>query len=175
MTKTAVLAVDPGTREFGVALFRGKELYDSGVKSLRRSGSPLPRLTVLSRVFTDLIERQRPTAVALEKNSFAHIDQNRMLMKAVRSMQAIAESHGVPAFAFAANTIKKSVTGDAQASKHAVARVICAQYPHLRAYLGHRYSWQERYYLNMFDAIACGLTYLSLRRSNQLQHYALAF
>lgn len=173
MIKTTVLSIDPGTREFGAALFKAKELYDAGVKSLRRSDSSTPRLTVLTRVFADLVERQRPTALALEKNSFDHISQNQMLIKAVVRMKSVAKRHGIPTFEFAANTIKKTVTGDPHASKHAVAQVICAQYPYLKAYVGHRYSWQERYYFNMFDAIACGLTFLSIQKSDQLHHYAL--
>ena len=173
MTRIIVLAIDPGTREFGFAVFKGKDLDDSGVKSLRRSGSQHSRLAVLARVFTELIEKNKPRMLALEKNSFDHIGQNQNLMKAIGKMRSIAKRRGIPTFEFAANTIKKIVAGDACASKNTIAQVICARYPHLKANVGHRYSWQERYYLNMFDAIACGLTFLSLQESHQLQRYVL--
>ncbi len=166
--KQTILAIDPGLREIGVAHFGGNELLDYGVKSLRRPGNANKRAALLCEVVVRLIEEKRPDIFSLEKNSFANVPQNQNLVRAVEKLKQIVREAGVPIFEFAPNTIKKEITNDGRASKRQVAHVLSARYPELKAYRESNRRWRERYYQNMFDAVACGLTYLKLHDENRL-------
>lgn len=168
-TKQTILAIDPGLREIGVAHFRGKELLDYGVKSLRRPGNARKRAAFLCTIVTRLLAEKRPDIFVLEKNSFTHVPQNQNLVQAVKEMKQVVREANVPIWEFAPNTIKKETTSDGRASKRQVAHVISALFPELKAYQESNRRWRERYYQNMYDAVACGLTYLKLHDENRLQ------
>lgn len=154
------LAIDPGLREMGVAHFHGQELIDYGVKSLRRTANRQVRLQLFKRIFERLVDEKQPQLVAIEKNCFSRIPQNRNLMKAIQAIHNICSAHRIPICEIAPNTIKKAVADDGHATKRQVAKAVCAAYPELRASLDSRRKWRERYFQNLFDAVACGMTYL---------------
>lgn len=168
-TKQTILAIDPGLREVGVAHFSGYELLDYGVKSLRRPGNANKRVMLLCSIVERLLEEKRPDIFALEKNSFANMPQNQNLVRAVEKLKQTVSEAKVPIWEFAPNTIKKEITSDGRASKRQVAHVLSARFPELKAYRESNRRWRERYYQNMFDAVACGLTYLKLHDENRLQ------
>lgn len=171
--KRNILAIDPGLREMGMAHFEGKDLVDYGVKSLRRTGNQERRPHMFVEIVARLLREKQPDAVAIEQNDFDHIRQNQQLMTAIRRVHQVVIGAYVPLYAFAPSTIRKAVTGDGTASKFIVAKVICAAHPFLKPYLHREPGWRQRYYFNMFDAIACGLAYLQAQEDNILTHYAV--
>ena len=54
-TKTRILAIDPGTREMGVALLEGDKLVYHGVKAIKRGKSPHETLKEGRRLILRLI------------------------------------------------------------------------------------------------------------------------
>jgi Holliday junction resolvasome RuvABC endonuclease subunit len=128
---------------------------------------------MLVEVMTLLLREKQPDVVAIEQNDFEHIRQNQQLMTAIRCVHQIVIDANFPLYAFAPSTIRKAVTGDGIASKFIVAKVICAANPFLKPYLHREPGWRQRYYFNMFDAIACGLTYLDAEKDNLLAKYAV--
>jgi Holliday junction resolvasome RuvABC endonuclease subunit len=172
LTKVNLIAIDPGHREFGMAHFVGSQLTDFGVKSLRR-----PRRTnyaVLKEVMVRMVVEKKPDVIAIELNAFAGIGAGCAVLSVTRRMQAIALRHGVPVFGFAANTVKKTLCGDGQATKRTIAKVVTAQFPELRVYFRSDRRWTERYYRNMFDAVAVGLTYLAFAEERKLSYYDIS-
>ena len=171
--KRNILAIDPGLREMGMAHFEGTDLIDYGVKSLRRQGNQARRPQMMVAVVARLLREKQLDAVAIEQNDFDHIRQNQQLMAAIRRVhQTVINAH-IPLYAFAPSTIRKAVTGDGTASKYIVAKVICAGNSYLKPYLHREAGWRQRYYFNMFDAIACGLAYLNAEKDNLLAKYAV--
>ena len=118
-----------------------------------------------------LLTERTPEIVVIATNNFPQIQQNLPAMIAIQQIRAIARRHGVTVYEFAPNTIKKEVTGDGRATKRAIAKAICAQFPELRTYFGSNRRWRERYYQNMFDAVAVGLTYLAIAKQSKLSAY----
>ena len=172
-SKTRLLAIDPGTREFGYAEFSGSALVDHNVVSLRRYNPPDDRVEVLGRVMTKLMLEKTPDAIALEKNGFFKTEQNQHLMKAIRKIKTLARRQGIPAYEIPPGTAKKIATGNGWATKKEVARALCSYYPDLKVHLNQKSRWKERYEQNMFDAVACGLAWLSLRADHKLDEYAV--
>jgi Holliday junction resolvasome RuvABC endonuclease subunit len=120
----------------------------------------------LENVMSRLIEEKRPEVIVLAQNHFSHIKQNLLLTLAVAKMKAIAKRHGLPVEAYAPNTVRKAVCNDGNATKRQLAQVVAARYTELKAYLESNRKWRERYYQNIFDAIAVGLTYLAHNPKN---------
>lgn len=82
-------------------------------------------------------------------------------------IQAIGRRRGIPVKSLGHSTVKKIVCGNGRASKEEVARVIVSRFPELKVYLTQDRKWKQRYHENMFDAVALGLAYLSIRTSTE--------
>ena len=162
MPRSNIIAIDPGYREIGYARFEGDNLIDFGVKSLRRHHSQASSLIILGQTIRRFIDEQAPDTIVLEKNSFEHVNQNQPVMKVIKSIKRIASSYAISVMEFAPNTIRKTICNSGLATKRQVAQTVCTLYPELVPYLESRQIWRERYYQNMYDAVACGLTYLKL-------------
>ncbi len=158
----SLLAIDPGHREIGLAHFIAGELVDCGVKSLRRAGHT--NLSVLRHTVTRMLDEKQPQVLAIEKNNFAHIPQNQSVMQVCRTIERLARARDIAFIEYAANTVKKAITGDGRATKRALSKVICAQYQHLNVFRNTGCIWKDRYHQNMFDAIAVGLTHLRIEQ-----------
>lgn len=158
-TTTTILAVDPGIREIGVALFRDGHLDDCRVHSLRRSRPRQTRHQVLARVFTLLLDDARPTHVVVSAPAVYPGTDRVALARLVRAMRTLAAQRGAATSELAWDAAVRSVTGDPTATKRMVARAVCARYPHLTPRLPNAEGWRERYALRMFSAVATGLAH----------------
>lgn len=156
-----LLALDPGTRHLGFAAFDAFELVDYGIRNVKGQSTVESMLVAVERAVRRMICEKRPYALAVEKNNFSQIQQNVRLTMAISRMTAVAKRSRVRVFEFDPRTIRKAVCNDGNATKRELARIITASYPEMRAYLESNRRWRERYYQNAFDAIACGLTFLS--------------
>ncbi|MEP0826929.1 MAG: crossover junction endodeoxyribonuclease RuvC [bacterium] len=170
--KNSLLAIDPGIKEIGVAHFIGRELYDFGVKSPKRSSRKIPPLVKLAQIMNRLVGEKKPDAIAVESNCFNGED-HRVMSEILGQIRKTARQFKVPVYGFAASTIKKTVTGDGRATKRTLTKVIIAEYREVKPYRETRIKWRERYYQNLFDAIACGLTFLHFQKTNQLNRYEI--
>lgn len=159
--RTKILAIDPGTRDMGVAFLEDDVLQDYGVKSVRRGPKARDLLLSLENILTRLIQEKQPDVIALEQNHFSHIKQNLLLTLTVAKLKAIAKRCNVPVEEYAPNTVRKAVCNNGNATKRQLAQVVAARYTELNAYLESNRRWRERYYQNIFDAIAVGLTFLA--------------
>ena len=52
---------------------------------------------------------------------------------------------------------KTLICGSGKAKKYEVASVVVAKHPELKVFLDQDRRWKERYWQNMFDAIALGM------------------
>ena len=156
-TNPIILALDPGTRYIGVAVLAGRGLAYHGVRTLQAEQTPHGRLEEVRRLVARLIRHFRPEILAVEKPFFAR-DRNAALLNVlVDEIRAVGREHGVRVVALAPSTVRKRVCGSGQATKAEVARAVAARFPELKALLQTGGSFRERYYGNLFDAVAVGL------------------
>lgn len=166
VNKTRILAIDPGTREMGIALVDQGELVYHGVRTLRRRQSPRDTLDQGRKVVLRLIRDFRPTLLAVEKTFFANNRNAALLNVLGDEIKAIGQRKGLRVVALAPSTIKKAVCGNGRATKREVAHVVVARYPELKVYLSEDRKWKEQFHANMFDAVALALTVPSVSRTN---------
>ncbi len=152
-----ILAIDPGTREMGIAfLDKGKLVYH-GVKTFKRGRSPHETLREGRKTIIRLIRDFKPQVFVVEKSFFAKNRNASLLNVFVNEMMSIAKRNELKVLSFAPCTLKKFICGYGRASKEDVARVIVAKYPELKVYLTQDRAWKEKFHQNMFDAVALGM------------------
>lgn len=152
-----ILAIDPGTREMGLAFLEGGKLIYYGVKTIKKKKSPHEALKEGRKIILRLIKDFKPKVIVVEKAFFSNNRNAALLNVFVDEIRAIGRRKGLKVMSFAPSTVKKAICGNGRASKREVARVIVSKYPELKVYLTQDRAWKEEYHQNMFDAVALGM------------------
>lgn len=155
--KTKILAIDPGTRDMGVALLEGDKLIYHGVKTIKKRTSPHETLEAGRKIVFRLIKDLRPHILVVEKTFFKNNRNSSLLNVFYDEIIAIGKRKRLKVKSYAPNTVKKYICGNGCASKEEVAKVIVSKYPELKVYISQDRKWKERYHQNMFDAVALGI------------------
>lgn len=155
--KTKILAIDPGTKEMGVAFLEKGKLIHYGVKSIKKKRSPHETLKEGRKIVTRLISDLKPEILVVEKTFFANNRNSSLLNVFSDEIKAIGRRKRLKVLSYAPNTVKKFICGNGRASKEEVAKVIVSKYPELKVYINNDRKWKERYHQNMFDAVALGM------------------
>ena len=149
-----VLGLDPGTRLTGVAVVEGDDLLYYAVKELRRM-RPAYQLTRATRdVVSDLIERFQPDVVAYETSYYVQQAASPLLADQEREIRRTGKVAGLKVIAYSPLYVRQQLCADAYVTKHMVARVLVQRFPELAGYRVNQTPRSERYWLNMFDALA---------------------
>ena len=151
------LAIDPGTREMGIAVLEGTKLVYHGVLVIRRGKSPRETLERACKSVARLIEDFRPQVLAIEK-TFVRRNRHTALLNVVADeIVVLAKQSRLQVIGLSPSAVKKGICGDGWASKEEVAKAVLTRFPELKAYLVHERKWKERFHANMFDAVALGV------------------
>lgn len=161
----ALLAVDPGSRKTGLAVFEGTELVDHCVKDFGYHPELATILRGTRRLIEDHIRYFRPQVLALERTFGAYRNKDiSRLLAVVREIKAVAGEHSLPIVEYAPRTARLIVVGNGNATKREVAETVCVPYPDLLIHLEQTHLWKETYWSNMYDAVCVGLAYLIEKR-----------
>ena len=170
---TKVLAIDPGTREMGVALLErfgvsgssypenGGKLVYHGVKVIPIEKSPNEKLKEGREIIHRLIRDYKPNVLVVERSFFANNRTASLLHVFINEIKAIGKRKGLKVISYAPSTVRKFITGNGRASKKELSTVIVSKYPELKVYMSQDRAWKDQYHQNMFDAVALGLMALS--------------
>ena len=156
MNHQTILAIDPGLRDLGRAVLCGRRLIDAGVETFRFVPRPQRHAAVLKTVRT-CIDRFRPSVLVLEATTGDHEPPFPALRRLERSLKSLAARRGLPCVLYPAQAPRKTLLGNGWAGKYDVAVAVAARYPTLRIHLKQHRAWKERYWHNLFDAVALGL------------------
>ena len=152
-----ILAIDPGTREMGVAFLDDRKLIYHGVKLIKGEKSPHDRLKEARKTVLRLIRDFRPQVLVVEKAFFCNNRNAALLNVLADEIKAIGKRKELKVLSYAPSTVKKFICGNGRASKKDVGRVIVSKYPELKVYLTQDRAWKELYHQNMFDAVSLAL------------------
>jgi Holliday junction resolvasome RuvABC endonuclease subunit len=151
-----VLAIDPGMREIGYAVLSRNTLITSGVLSLR-TVPHRGRLAKVQEALVAWIRAYRPRVLVIEHMPNRPLDSIAGLPALGRLVRRFARGRRLRLVTYSATTVRRSVIGDGWASKRIVAKTLTARFPALRVHLTQDRKWKERYWQNMFDAVALAL------------------
>ena len=155
-----ILALDPGLRELGYAVLLGRRLVASGVLGLRRVPKPERLATARKHVRTWLRTHQ-PDVVVVEKTYRHPVPWLNELNQLSRSTKNLATRQHAAFAMYSPQSVRATVADNGKAKKPEVAIAVAHRFPSLRVYLTQDRRWKERYWLNMFDAIALALHHQS--------------
>ena len=157
-TAQKILAIDPGTREMGVAVLFGNELEYYAVKTITDRKTPSSILLQGSQIVHRLITLHRPQVLAIERPFMGYGNRSATLVSLAREIVKLSTNLGLEIRQIGPKTLKKAVTGSGTATKKDVAKVVCSRFPELRIYLGQTHKYKDKYWQNMFDAVAVAIT-----------------
>lgn len=159
---TTTLAVDPGLRDLGFAVLAGSRLLVSGVRPLRLYPKDR-RPEEARRLVYGWIRAYRPETLVLEATHGHSVSGFSAVNRLALSVRRVAISNRVTIATYAPQTVRKALVGNGWATKKEVAVAIGHRFPALRVYLTQDRKWKERYFLNMFDAVALALYHQAKR------------
>jgi len=151
-----ILAVDPGLRDLGFAVLRGRELLGHGVLSFRHLPAS-QRLKAARQELERVIRAHEPSELVLENMPKRPLDAFVGLPALGRLLRRLAKLHHLNVTTHSAKTVRRAIVGNGWAGKLEVAKVLMARFPQLKVYRGQLRKWQDRYWGNMFDALALGI------------------
>ena len=157
---TTILALDPGLRELGFAVLAGRRIVAGGVGDLRRLAQQR-RLPEARRLIRGWILAHRPRAIVLERTYRHPTPSLNSLHLLTRWVSHVAAQRQIAVATYAPQTVRRNVAGDGWATKREVAFILASRFPILRVYLTQDRRWKERYFLNLFDAVALALHHQS--------------
>ncbi len=160
-TKTdTILALDPGLRDLGYAVLHGRRLVTSGVVGLRRMPK-LERLPSARKHVRSWLRTHHPNVVVVEKTYRHPVPWLDQLHRLSRSARNLATRQHADFTMYSPQSVRATVAGNGKAKKPEVAVAVAHRFPSLRVYLTQDRRWKERYWQNMFDAIALALHHQS--------------
>lgn len=155
-TPHTILALRPGSRHIGIAIFEGAELLFWGVTSFRGL-APHAITAAVEHRLRSLIEIYEPYIIAVENPSNTRMKASPLLRDIVVRISATTldsllyyQLYGLP-------TIKARLCGTMQATRREMIERIVRDYPHLARYTSGVSKWQESYWCPMFAAVAVGM------------------
>lgn len=149
-----ILAIDPGTRYMGVAVLDGPRLLYYGVKTFRGSWPADGLLHATRKAVLGLIVDHRPTVLAYEKTFYVQ-SQNSVLLQAQEAEIArLGRARGLRVVGYLPSHVRRLLCGYGRATKEDVADVLAGRFPELAEYRRSNDAVRERYWSNMFDAVA---------------------
>ena len=160
-----LLAIDPGTKEMGVAIFQGDNLEYYGVKTINRNRDAAARLKAGLSAIKNLVERFHPSVLVMEKSFFAQSKRSSILNVLTDEIQRYAFNLKIRICGYAPTAVKKITCGSGKATKAEVAKTVASLYPELARHLGYREEWKRKYWHNMFDAVAIGIAFQKQERT----------
>jgi Holliday junction resolvasome RuvABC endonuclease subunit len=158
-TALRTLAIDPGTREMGFAVLESTDLLYFGVHTFKHRRSVRGLCAEGQQFIRGLLDTFAPQVFVIEKTWYAQSKRSARLRVFVEAMQRCALQHGLITLAYTPTMVKRMVCGRGDATKREVAETrIRQRYPYQEKYLTTDLRTRERYWQNMFDAVALGLT-----------------
>jgi Holliday junction resolvasome RuvABC endonuclease subunit len=159
-TKT-IIAIDPGTRYWGVTVLEGKDIVISIVKTFPTKGTTKHRILEAQKFFLSLAGKYAPHILVIEKPFFFWSKQSNCLNKIIEEVKDSAKKHKMKVYEYSPRTVRKSVCNDGNTNKQDAAKVICSSYyPELKIYLNQNKKYKEIYWGHMFDSVGLGICYL---------------
>lgn len=155
-TPDTILALDPGLRDLGYAVVRGRRIVASGVLGLRRVPKD-DRLAIARRSVRGWLKTHRPDMVVVEKTYRHPLPWLNQLHQISRSARNLATRQHAAFAMYSPQSVRATVAGNGRAKKPEVAIAVAQRFPSLRVYLTQDRRWKERFWQNMFDAVALAL------------------
>ena len=161
-----ILAINPGTKYLGIAIFQDNDLRDWAIKVITGKWSESKFLKI-QEIITDLIAQHHPDTIALKSLDPSRRSGN--LETLVAEIRNIARKKGIEVQEYSIEDLKRFYSPEERINKRMLAELVAAEYPALFYELDK--EWERKrtrnYYRRMFEAVALGtLCFYSLDKAS---------
>jgi Holliday junction resolvasome RuvABC endonuclease subunit len=149
-----ILAVNPGTRYLGVAIFRGPEILDWGVKVVGGK-TPAEKRKAARLILLELIDQYYPDALAVKR---LHPSRSSpCLNELVGQMKILSRRRGLKIYQYSIQEVKDSLAVGNKTNRRKLATLLAAMYPALIYDLQQESQNRNPYRMRMFEAVALAI------------------
>lgn len=157
-----ILGIDPGTKEMGLAVLRGRELVAYGVRTLRNGTRPYDVIGQARRIVLAEIAKHAPDIMAIEEPLMLPTKRAAVMSVIAQELRGRAEELRLQVIELSPSAIRGTVVGDPRATKIDVAEALVRSgFDQLNRLIPMRPSRpalglrpRDKYWLHMFDALA---------------------
>ncbi len=158
-----VIAVVPGTRSLGIAVFNGLELMYYGIKEAskhRLRHTPHSRAREAVRAVEQVIHKYQPSHfVTLNLNPVQRLSAKLPIIS--KEIERAARHFRLTLGTYERTEIRKHLCPGGRATRQVVAIHLSVLYPELSRYTIGVSCWQRLYYARMLDAVTAGYVHSS--------------
>ena len=148
-----ILALNPGSRYLGMAVFYGADLREWRLRGLHQ-GSFEKRLSEAQSLVSEIVTRFAVRVLAIK--TIPNSKSSHKLKLLVSHLRKIGELLGLKVFEFSVNEMKRFFFHGAAANKRMLMEEMAAQYPFLFKDLERQRKCKSQYLIRVFEAIALG-------------------
>lgn len=141
----------------GAAVLETNDLLYYGVKELRRHRPASQLMRATRSVVSGLIDQYKPTVLAYEESVYVQQVSSALLRAVEQEIQRTAKAAGLKVVSYTPTDIRQALCGNPWSTKHMVAARLVERFPELQRYRTNQSPRSERYWLNMFDALAVAM------------------
>jgi Holliday junction resolvasome RuvABC endonuclease subunit len=109
-----------------------------------------------------LLKAHNPRALVVEKTYRHPVPWLDEVHHVTLAAKRLARIHRIAFATYAPQAVRHTVVGNGKARKPEAAIAVSHRFPQLRLYLAQDRRWKERFWLNMFDAVALALHHHAL-------------
>jgi len=149
-----ILAINPGTRYLGIAIFKGAELRDWAVKVAEGKWSN-EKAKKINKIILSLINEYNPNILAIKKISPCRSSTN--LKRLTSKIKNLARRKGLMIYQYSIGDLKAFFSPKNNIDKKKLAVIVTKVYPSLCHELEKENSNRNSYHIRMFEAVALGL------------------
>ncbi len=157
-----ILAINPGTKYLGLAVFEGSDLRYWGIKILRGKWSG-QKFEKAKEIILDLKDDYEANTLAIKRLHRSRSSAN--LSQLVTKIKEFSKRKGLKVYQYSLKDLKDFFSLGTKINKKGIAGLVVSQYP----FLTHAFDKEKRnrnpYFARMFEAIALGIVCF-----NQLDH-----
>ncbi len=147
------LALNPGSRYVGIAVFHGTELIDWAVKSIRRT-SHRKRIDRLKSVVREAAERDSINCLAVKRVHPSR--RSEFVGQVTTGLKRWASQNGQIIREYSIKEIEASLIYSQRLNKRSLMEEIAARFPFLYPELEKERHNRNSYSVRMFEAVALG-------------------
>ena len=148
-----ILAINPGSRYLGIAVFHGADLKDWRMRNINCSGAN-QRLEKARSIVVKYIDQYDPGILAIKRlhRSRSSPYLNRLTI----GIKRLARSRGMKVYQYAIDDLKAFFMEKKRSNKQELSEVLASRYPVLVPEFHKEQKNANPYYYRMFEAVALG-------------------
>jgi len=165
-SQNVTLAIAPGKRELGIAVFAGVDLVYVSVKTIRHRKSNNSLMKEVTGILQKLFKGFSVKIVVCKAISpYQKLSPD--IERIVERIEFESGKKGLQVIEITIEQIKSGLCRSEKSTEKKAFETLLASYPELRRYWNRPNKWQNDYYAFLFSAVAVGAVYLNtLSESN---------